>query len=151
MFNIDCEHLIRHMLVVDPERRLSLEQISRHRWLSLAPSTGDDVSTDMAEQIAYFREMERHQLDGVVVSHMLKLPQLTFDEIADSVHQQKFNHIFAIYHLLLDKISLHQNEEQRLQQYTRYGFSYLINKILERNLLILLKYLNYIQTSIYCK
>jgi serine/threonine protein kinase len=29
----DCEHLIRHMLVVDPERRLSIKQILHHRWM----------------------------------------------------------------------------------------------------------------------
>lgn len=29
----DCEHLIRHMLIVDPERRLSIPQILQHRWL----------------------------------------------------------------------------------------------------------------------
>ena len=29
----DCEHLIRHMLVVDPEKRLSIPQIFLHRWL----------------------------------------------------------------------------------------------------------------------
>lgn len=30
----DCEHLIRHMLLVDPERRLSIKQIQAHRWMS---------------------------------------------------------------------------------------------------------------------
>ena len=29
----DCEQLIRHMLVVDPERRLSIKQILHHRWM----------------------------------------------------------------------------------------------------------------------
>ena len=29
----ECEHLIRHMLIVDPERRLSIPQILQHRWL----------------------------------------------------------------------------------------------------------------------
>ncbi|KAG8222366.1 hypothetical protein J437_LFUL002985 [Ladona fulva] len=29
----DCEHLIRHMLVVDPERRLSIQQVLDHRWM----------------------------------------------------------------------------------------------------------------------
>uniref|UniRef100_A0A1B6MFR4 non-specific serine/threonine protein kinase n=1 Tax=Graphocephala atropunctata TaxID=36148 RepID=A0A1B6MFR4_9HEMI len=30
----DCEHLIRHMLLVDPEKRLSVKQIQAHRWMS---------------------------------------------------------------------------------------------------------------------
>lgn len=29
----ECEHLIRHMLIVDPDRRLTIPQISLHRWL----------------------------------------------------------------------------------------------------------------------
>lgn len=31
----DCENLIRHMLVVDPEKRYSLQQIKQHKWFSL--------------------------------------------------------------------------------------------------------------------
>jgi hypothetical protein len=30
----DCEHLIRHMLVVDAEKRYSLHQIKHHRWFT---------------------------------------------------------------------------------------------------------------------
>ncbi|XP_074598214.1 uncharacterized protein LOC141852941 isoform X2 [Brevipalpus obovatus] len=29
----DCENLIRHMLVVDPEKRYSLEQMKNHKWV----------------------------------------------------------------------------------------------------------------------
>ncbi|XP_023576851.1 serine/threonine-protein kinase SIK3 isoform X3 [Octodon degus] len=31
----ECEHLIRHMLVLDPNKRLSMEQICRHKWMKL--------------------------------------------------------------------------------------------------------------------
>lgn len=111
------------MLVVDPERRLSLEQISRHRWLTLSTAVPGDVATDHGYQIA---TIPSQQMDNVVVSHMLKLPQLTFDEIAESVHQQTFNHVFAIYHLLTDKLSSQLQEEKRLQHhlgntYARYS------------------------------
>lgn len=30
---LECEHLIRHMLVKDPEKRYTIEQIKKHRWL----------------------------------------------------------------------------------------------------------------------
>lgn len=30
---IDCEKLIRHMLVVEPDRRLSISQILAHSWM----------------------------------------------------------------------------------------------------------------------
>ncbi|KAI1306050.1 Serine/threonine-protein kinase SIK3 [Halotydeus destructor] len=32
----DCEHLIRHMLIVDPEKRFSIEQIKMHKWTHAA-------------------------------------------------------------------------------------------------------------------
>lgn len=31
----ECEHLIRHMLVLDPSKRLSMEQICKHKWMKL--------------------------------------------------------------------------------------------------------------------
>ena len=34
----ECEHLIRHMLIVDPDRRLSIPQILQHRWLIMVSS-----------------------------------------------------------------------------------------------------------------
>lgn len=30
---VDCESLIRKMLVLDPNRRVTIEQIKRHRWM----------------------------------------------------------------------------------------------------------------------
>ena len=30
---LDCENLIRKMLVVDPKRRISIGQIKHHRWM----------------------------------------------------------------------------------------------------------------------
>lgn len=32
-FFIDCESLIRKMLVLDPHRRYTIEQIKHHRWM----------------------------------------------------------------------------------------------------------------------
>lgn len=62
-------------------------------------------------------------LDSVVVNHMLQLPNLTFDEIAESVHQKTFNHIYAIYNLLVDKIQAKRNEQLRLQHHANLGYS----------------------------
>lgn len=35
--NPECENLIRRMLVVDPSKRISLEQIKQHCWLKAEP------------------------------------------------------------------------------------------------------------------
>ena len=33
VFSADCEHLIRHMLIVDANKRYSIAQIKQHKWL----------------------------------------------------------------------------------------------------------------------
>lgn len=33
VLSIDCEHLIRRMLVLDPSKRLTIAQIKEHKWM----------------------------------------------------------------------------------------------------------------------
>lgn len=104
------------MLVVEPERRLTLKQITQHRWMSCQSANIEEP----------FREpvpVEPVTLDTVVVTNMLQLPNLTFDEIAESIHQNSFNHIYAIYNLLVDKLQTKRKEQQRLQHHTSLAYS----------------------------
>ncbi|KAK9892496.1 hypothetical protein WA026_020486 [Henosepilachna vigintioctopunctata] len=89
----DCEDLIRHMLVVEPDKRLTMAQIAKHRWLSNVPpvDTGPDIELSP---------------NKTVINHMLQLPNLTQTMILQSLKNKAFDHIYAIYNLLLDK--LHQ-------------------------------------------
>jgi len=103
------------MLVVEPERRFSLRQISQHRWMAPFSATMDETKQIMSIKPAV--------LDSVVIKHMLELPNLTFDEIADSVHQSSYNHIYAIYNLLVDKLTTKRKEQQRLQHHAGIGYS----------------------------
>ncbi|XP_030755254.1 serine/threonine-protein kinase SIK3-like isoform X1 [Sitophilus oryzae] len=88
----ECEHLIRHMLVVDPEKRLTLSQIVKHKWLSDA-----DPPLQLDDE-------EDQRLNNTVIEHMLQLPGLDRAAIARSLEINSFDHIYAIYHLLLDKL-----------------------------------------------
>lgn len=100
----ECEHLIRHMLVVEPEKRLSLLQIAKHRWLSNALP----VDTGPEKEL---------QLNKTVIDHMLQLPGLNQSMILQSIKNNSFDHIYAIYNLLVDK--LHQrtvNFQTKLSQ-----------------------------------
>ncbi|XP_055309782.1 uncharacterized protein LOC129573368 isoform X2 [Sitodiplosis mosellana] len=126
----DCEHLIRHMLVVEPEKRYTLKQISQHRWMQCrSPSINEDGSnttpttTTAGAGSEIITELPAKNLDSIVVNHMLQLPNLTFDEIAESVHQNTFNHIYAIYNLLVDKLQAKRNEQQRLQHHASLGYT----------------------------
>lgn len=68
----ECEHLIRHMLVVDPDRRLTMKQISKHKWLAKCPpiDTGPDI-----------QQPQDDTLNQTVIEHMLQLPGLHEDMI----------------------------------------------------------------------
>lgn len=80
------------MLVVDPEKRLTMAQIAQHRWLSGAePPLRADLEEDL-------------RLNNTVIEHMLQLPGLDRAAIAHSLETNSFDHIYAIYHLLLDKL-----------------------------------------------
>lgn len=116
------------MLVVEPEKRYTLKQISQHRWMQCrSPSINEDCCNTTPMATSEIVTETPANLDSIVVNHMLQLPNLTFDEIAESVHQNTFNHIYAIYNLLVDKLQAKRNEQQRLQHhaslgYTKYGF-----------------------------
>lgn len=81
------------MLVVDPEKRLTIIQIMKHRWLCNAPPVDTGPERD-------------EQLNKTVIDHMLQLPNLNHNMIMQSLTSNTFDHIYAIYNLLLDK--LHQ-------------------------------------------
>lgn len=82
------------MLVVEPEKRLTMNQIAKHRWLADTPP----VDTGP--------EQEQLQLNKTVIDHMLQLPGLNQNMILHSLKTNSFDHIYAIYNLLVDK--LHQ-------------------------------------------
>lgn len=112
----ECEHLIRHMLVVEPEKRYALKQIANHKWLEMYNAipmldSGPFIPTESAN------------LDTIVMTHMLQLPGLTADMIAQSVHENRFDHIYAIYYLLVDKLKQKRKEKNRLQHHASLAYS----------------------------
>lgn len=129
---VDCEHLIRHMLVVEPEKRFTMSQIAKHRWLAETPplDTGPEQEQQQQQQLL--------QLNKTVIDHMQQLPGLNQNMILHSLKTNSFDHIYAIYNLLVDK--LHQRTinfqsklcenvlQQQQQQQIRIS-----NKIAERS------------------
>ncbi|XP_059615059.1 uncharacterized protein LOC132260760 [Phlebotomus argentipes] len=109
-----CEDLIRHMLLVQPERRFTLKQIARHPWMGLW--------TSMIEEAATMGSNDPMNLDSVVMTHMLQLPGLTADMIAQSVHENRYDHIYAIYNLLVDKLQSKKREQQRIQHHGNFMY-----------------------------
>lgn len=79
------------MLVVEPEKRLTLNQIAKHRWLSDTPPVDTGPELEL-------------QLNKTVIDHMLQLPGLNQNMILHSLKTNSFDHIYAIYNLLVDKL-----------------------------------------------
>ncbi|GLG92961.1 Calcium/calmodulin-dependent protein kinase type II alpha chain [Gryllus bimaculatus] len=74
----DCEHLIRHMLVVDPEKRLSIKQILHHRWM-IQDEFGSNPQ--LIAELHNTNEDVVPPINTVVLDHMLQLPGLTKEKI----------------------------------------------------------------------
>ncbi|XP_022222395.2 serine/threonine-protein kinase SIK3 isoform X3 [Drosophila obscura] len=137
----ECEHLIRNMLVVEPDRRYTIRQIIKHRWLSewqselheeerggsegtALPFAGGSMSNSASSSsLSSVVDSSPPQLDSVVMTHMLQLPGLTADMIALSVHEKRFDNIYAIYNLLQDRLQQKRRENQRLQHHASLAYS----------------------------
>ncbi|CAB0029630.1 unnamed protein product [Trichogramma brassicae] len=96
--HMSCERLIRNMLMVDPSRRLSLRQILEHPWMG-------EMGREVLRQEA-LNQLKEPQLDPpppnkTVLRAMSKLPDVTDEMIIRSVNSKAFDHLAAIYALLL--------------------------------------------------
>ncbi|XP_044740420.1 uncharacterized protein DDB_G0283357 isoform X2 [Chrysoperla carnea] len=106
----DCEHLIRHMLIVDPERRFTMAQIKTHRWLVMHSNHPDDTPPEQQQNpTGLDLESDNWEESGInhtVVEHMLQVPGITEEMIVNALKNDAFDHISGMYYLLVDK--LHQ-------------------------------------------
>ncbi|XP_075232862.1 uncharacterized protein LOC142331083 isoform X2 [Lycorma delicatula] len=104
----ECESLIRKMLVLDPSKRYSIDQIKRHRWMleetpRLLPSVttpGVDCKAEPNEQI--LRLMQSLGIDAV--------------RTRESVRCGSYDHHAAIYFLLLERLRQHRSSSISLTQ-----------------------------------
>lgn len=89
------------MLVVEPERRLSISQILVHPWMgghtTVEPEPGGENDCIPESQT-------KPPLNQLVIETMLTLPGLDLDELLQAVQENAFNHISAIYNLLCDQL-----------------------------------------------
>ncbi|KAM6172267.1 serine/threonine-protein kinase SIK3 isoform 3-T3 [Erethizon dorsatum] len=72
----ECEHLIRHMLVLDPNKRLSMEQICRHKWMKLG-----DADPNFDRLIAECQQLkEERQTDPLNEDVLLAMEDMGLDK-----------------------------------------------------------------------
>ncbi|XP_022188457.2 serine/threonine-protein kinase SIK2 isoform X2 [Nilaparvata lugens] len=104
----ECESLIRKMLVLEPSKRYSVDQIKRHRWMMeeaprLLPSAttpGVDCKLEPNEQI--IRLMQSLGIDAV--------------RTRESVRNGSYDHHAAIYFLLVERLRQHRSSSFTLPQ-----------------------------------
>ncbi|XP_054168435.1 serine/threonine-protein kinase SIK3 homolog [Oppia nitens] len=90
----DCEHLIRHMLITDPDRRFSLTQVRQHRWLRTSSSTSTATPDSTAEEV--------DDIDMTLVEWVARELQVDVSCVSESVRTRAFDHNYALYHLVSD-------------------------------------------------
>ncbi|XP_058542804.1 serine/threonine-protein kinase SIK3 isoform X3 [Neofelis nebulosa] len=102
----ECEHLIRHMLVLDPSKRLSMEQICKHKWMKLG-----DADPNFDRLIAECQQLkEERQIDPLNEEVLLAMEDMGLDKerTLQSLRSDAYDHYSAIYSLLCDRHKRHK-------------------------------------------
>ncbi|XP_053781685.1 serine/threonine-protein kinase SIK3 isoform X4 [Desmodus rotundus] len=102
----ECEHLIRHMLVLDPSKRLSMEQICKHKWMKLG-----DTDPTFDRLIAECQQLkEERQTDSLNEDVLLAMEDMGLDKerTLQSLRSDAYDHYSAIYSLLCDRHKRHK-------------------------------------------
>ncbi|KAI8034299.1 serine/threonine-protein kinase par-1 [Drosophila gunungcola] len=102
----ECEHLIRRMLVLEPTRRYTIEQIKRHRWM--CPELLEHILIAKynlgAERQAGMEPSED------ILRIMAEYVGIGPDKTRASLKKNTYDHVAAIYLLLQDRVS-HKKEQ----------------------------------------
>ncbi|XP_059186751.1 serine/threonine-protein kinase SIK3 homolog isoform X4 [Centropristis striata] len=121
----DCEYLIRHMLVLEPSRRLTMEQICKNKWMRLGdPDPDFDRLIAECEQVKTERETEL--INEQVLIAMCEMG-LDRERTLQSLQTDAYDHYSAIYSLLADRLKKHKT--LRVAPPTPRSISYPLNAI----------------------
>nr|XP_057934975.1 serine/threonine-protein kinase SIK3 homolog isoform X3 [Doryrhamphus excisus] len=121
----DCEYLIRHMLVLEPSRRLSMEQICKNKWMRQGdPDPDFDRLIAECEQVKTERETELINEQVLIVMSEMGLDR---ERTIQSLQTDAYDHYSAIYTLLSDRLKKHKT--LRVAPPTPRSISYPLNTL----------------------
>ncbi|KAM3624289.1 uncharacterized protein V6R79_021602 [Siganus canaliculatus] len=86
----DCENLLKKLLVLNPGKRGSLQQVMKDRWMNIGYEEKELKSYSEPEQD--FSDLKRIELMGT-----MGFPQ---EEVMKALEAQKYNEVMAVYLLL---------------------------------------------------
>uniref|UniRef100_UPI00359018EE serine/threonine-protein kinase SIK2 n=1 Tax=Myxine glutinosa TaxID=7769 RepID=UPI00359018EE len=100
----DCEHLIRRMLVQDPNKRLTIKQIKQHRWLQTLysgtqPQNPGGTTTALPAGLPAYNEQ---------VLRLMQNLGMDREKTLESLQSCNFDDYHAIYQLLLERLLTHR-------------------------------------------
>ncbi|XP_051813755.1 serine/threonine-protein kinase SIK3 homolog isoform X4 [Acanthochromis polyacanthus] len=102
----DCEYLIRHMLVLEPSRRLTMEQICKNKWMRQGdPDPDFDRLIAECEQVKTEREIELINEQVLIAMSEMGLDR---ERTLQSLQTDAYDHYSAIYSLLADRLKKHK-------------------------------------------
>ncbi|KAM3923471.1 serine/threonine-protein kinase SIK3 [Leptodactylus fuscus] len=102
----ECEHLIRHMLILEPSKRLSMEQICKHKWMCHGEQ---DLEFDRLIAECQHVKMERQREPLIEqVLHTMADMGLDKDRTLQSLRTDAYDNYTAIYSLLCDRLKRHK-------------------------------------------
>ncbi|XP_078593006.1 serine/threonine-protein kinase SIK3-like isoform X1 [Branchiostoma floridae x Branchiostoma japonicum] len=97
----ECEKLIKGMLVLDPKKRLTVQQICKHEWMVM-----DGQDPEFQRLIHNYSDEEPEPNSEYISAQVLQhLSNLNIDRelVLQSVKNKRYDDHSAIYHLLYDK------------------------------------------------
>ncbi|XP_019748280.1 serine/threonine-protein kinase SIK3 homolog isoform X3 [Hippocampus comes] len=121
----DCEYLIRHMLVLEPSRRLTMEQICKNKWMRQG-DPDPDFDRLIAECELVKTERETELINEQVLIAMSEMG-LDRERAIQSLHTDAYDHYSAIYSLLSDRLKKHKT--LRVAPPTPRPISYPLNAV----------------------
>ncbi|CAH0400112.1 unnamed protein product [Chilo suppressalis] len=97
----DCESLIRKMLVLEPMKRYTIEQIKKHRWMSAEPYA---VSAGVTDPMRSPAHAPAHHEPNDQVLRLMQSLGIDPVKTKESLRSNSYDHHAAIYLLLLERL-----------------------------------------------
>jgi serine/threonine-protein kinase SIK3 len=107
----DCEQLLKGLLVIEPEKRITIDAIARHQWTQ---KSATPVTKLWIDQILSMQKPDvKPPLIEATVEAIVQTVAVTRETVIDCVVQNKCDDLCAMYHMIeLNKRDL---ERERLQ------------------------------------
>ncbi|XP_039248045.2 uncharacterized protein LOC120325930 isoform X1 [Styela clava] len=101
----DCENLVRRMLVINPKKRLTISQIKKHKWMQAHNPIIVLAQTKSSPQLPRRGKLSEYNEHVLKIMHGLGINR---QKALESLNMSAYDHLFAIYHLLADRLKLHR-------------------------------------------